>query len=356
MTSRVFGLLPSGEAVQAHTLSNEAGASAEVLTYGGILRSLRMPDGAGRVADVVLGLGTLEGYLAGHPYMGAIVGRIAGRVSGGRLLVGGRVVSLDCNDGSNHLHGGRRGFDKRLWTATPVPGKAGASSVRLSYVSPDGEEGYPGNVEVSVTYTLTAENALVFETEARSDRATPLSLTHHSYFNLEGEGTGPVLGHEVQILAGEYVPADSALTLQDRRERVSGRSADFNRPRPLRDAIPGLPLAHGDLYLLRAQDAPQPKGPLLAARVVEPRTGRILEVSTDEPCLQFYSGVGLDGSLVGKSGRPYGRHAGLCLECQGYPNAASVSGFGDIMVSPERPLRRCTVYAFSTVSPARRSR
>jgi len=347
MTSRAFGSLPSGEAVEACTLANDSGASVEILTYGGIVRSLRVPDRRGRIDDVVLGFESLGGYVASHPYFGAVVGRIAGRVTGGLLSVNGRIFSVPCNEGLNHLHGGRHGLDKRLWKALRVDRDDGAASVRLSYKSPDGEEGYPGNVTIAVTYTLTASNELVFETEARSDAITPISLTNHSYFNLAGEGSGPVLGHEIQVAAEDYVPADATLTLSDRREPVSGRGADLIRPRRLEDALPGLTGAHGDLYLLRRASEPRPSMPTFAARVSEAQTGRVLVVRTDDACLQFYAGVGLDGTIVGKSGRAYGPHAGLCMECEGYPNGSAVGGFGEIMVNPGRPQLRRTIYAFS---------
>ena len=348
MNSRSIGSLPSGEGVEAHTLANASGASVRILTYGAIVTSLRVPDRAGRVADVVLGFNDLGPYAQGHPYFGAIVGRIAGRVTGGRLSVGGRTHALACNDRTNHLHGGRRGLDKRVWDAVPFLRADGGASLRLSYASPHGEEGYPGNVAVTVTYSLTADNAFIVDSEASADRPTPLSLGHHSYFNLAGEGSGDVSGHELQILADEFVPAGEAMTLADRRESVAGRGNDFRSPRRLGDAIPALFEAHGDMYLLRPGGAPQPAGPRPAARVAEPRSGRVLEVSTDEACLQFYTGSGLDGTQVGKSGVPYGRHAGFCLECHGYPNAVAADGFGDILVGPGRPQRRRTVYAFST--------
>jgi aldose 1-epimerase len=348
MTCRAFGTLPSGETVEAYTLSNGTGARAEILTYGGIVRSLCMPDAEGRLSDVVLGHERLGDYLADPSYLGAIVGRIAGRVRGGRLVIEKEAFALECNDGLNHLHGGRHGFDKRIWSATPIPGGDGSSSLRLSYLSPDGEEGYPGAVGVKVTYALTAANEFVVESEAEADRATPLSLTQHSYFNLAGEGSGPALGHEVQILATEYTPADESMALVDRREPVSGRGADFTRPLRLGDALPRLSRGHGDLYLLRRPGARPPPIPTLAARVIEPRSGRALEVFTDDFCLQFYTGVALGGVIAGKSGRPYGPHAGLCLECQGYPGALGVAGFGDILIQPGRAQRRRTVYAFST--------
>jgi aldose 1-epimerase len=348
MTPRPFGTLPSGEAVEAYTLTNRTGASATVLTLGGIVASLRMPDSRGRLDDIVLGFNDLGPYASGHPYFGAIVGRIAGRVTAGRLWIEGLGYSLACNDRTNHLHGGWVGLDKRIWKAQPLSRADGDPSLRLSYTSPHGEEGYPGNVDIRVTYTLTAKNSLIVETEAVADRVTPLSLAHHSYFNLAGEGSGDISGHDVQILAEEYVPSGDAMTLTDLREQVAGRGPDLRLPRRLKDALPELSGAHGDNYLLRGPGAPRPQGPTLAARVTESRSGRVLEVYTDESCLQFYTGVALDGTLVGKSGRPYAAHAGFCLECQGYPNATSVDTFGDILVRPGSPQRRLTIYAFST--------
>ena len=349
MNSRSIGSLPSGETVEAYTLANAAGASVDVLTFGGIVTSLRMPDRHGRFADVVLGFTGLASYVAGHPYFGAIAGRIAGRVSGGRLVVEGRVYQLARNDGPNHLHGGHVGLDKRVWTARPMARVDGADSLQLTYRSPDGEEGYPGTMDLAVTYTLTATNELLVETEAKADRVTPLSLAHHSYFNLAGEGSGTIADHEVQICASEIIPVDDRLTLSGRRKPVAGSASDFTRPRRLGDALPQLFQAHGDFYLLREHPATPPAKPSLVARVVEPRSGRVLEVHTDESGLQFYTGSALDGTQVGKSGRAYGPHAGLCLECQGYPDATIVPELGDILVHPGQAQRRTTRYAFSTV-------
>jgi aldose 1-epimerase len=348
MTPRLYGSLSSGETVEAYTLKNRAGASVEILTYGGTVTSLRMPDRQGRMADVVLGFSDLGGYLESRSYCGAIIGRIAGRVSAGEFSMDGRTHALARNDHANHLHGGHRGLDKRVWTARPAHRKDGVSSLRLSYASPDGEEGYPGNVEIAVTYTLTPSNELIVESEATADRVTPLSLTNHSYFNLAGEGSGTILGHEMQILAEDYVPADDAMTLSGNREPVAGRGADFRRPRLLKEALPTLFRAHGDLYLLRAPGAPAPPAPTLVAHVAEAGTGRVLKVFTDESCLQFYTGAALNGAQAGKSGARYGPHSGFCLECQGYPNPSPGGAFGDILVRPGRPQRRRTVYAFST--------
>jgi len=342
MKPRPFGSLPSGEPVEAYTLANASGASVEILTLGGIVSALRVPDRRGRLADVVLGFDSLAAYLASHPYFGAIIGRIAGRVTDGLLTVEGRTYPLACNNGPNHLHGGRVGLDRRVWRAQPVSRPDGAASLRLSYRSPDGEEGYPGNVDLAVTYTFTAANALVIDSEVTADRPTPISLAHHGYFNLAGEDAGSVASHTVQIRADEFVPTDDYLTLSGRREPVAGRPNDFNRARRLGEVLPQLFKAHGDTYALPAPSA----GAI--ARVEEPVCGRVLEVTTNEAWLQFYTGVALDGTLVGKAGRRYGPHAGLCLECQGYPDATNRPGFGDILVRPGQPQRRQTTYAFST--------
>lgn len=339
---RSFGFLPTGEPVNAHTLTNAAGASVTVLTLGGIVTSLSMPDRSGRLADLVLGLPSLDAYLAGHPYFGAIAGRVAGRVTGSRFTLDGVTYPLAANDTPNHLHGGLRGFDKHLWSAAPVPLPDGADSLRLTRLSPDGEEGYPGNVTVSFTYTLTADNTLVIDTEASTDRATPFSLTHHSYFNLGGHDSGSVADHTLQIHADAYAPTDAALTLLGRREPVTA-ATNFRRPRRVGDALPLLHQHHGDLYFL-----PSSPGPRTAARLADPASGRILTVTTTEACLQLYTGVALDGSLTGKSGRPYARHAGLCIECEGYPDGANTPALGDIILRPGAPLRHTTTYAFTT--------
>jgi aldose 1-epimerase len=348
-SSSPYGILPTGETVEAYTLANASGFSLQVITYGATVTSLRVPDRHGRLADVVLGFGDLGSYLAPHPYFGAIAGRVAGRIRGARFVLDGCVHELAANDPPNHLHGGRVGFDRRLWSATPVSRADGAASLRLAYRSPEGEEGYPGTVDVTVTYTATSANAFVMETQAATDRATPFSLTQHSYFNLAGEGAGTIGGHELQIHADAYAPADARMALLGRREPVAGLGNDFNRPRRISDALPHLSQAHGDLYFLPRSDAEKSsQEPTLAARVHEPVSGRTLTVSTTEGCLQFYTGVSLDGTLVGKSGGAYGPHAGFCLECEGYPDGANTPALGDIILRPGKPLRQTTIYALST--------
>lgn len=345
--SCVFGHLPSGQAITCHTLS--AGeASLEVLDLGGIVRALNVPDCSGRMTDVVLGFDRLEDYLGAGAYFGAMVGRIAGRLTGGKLLVESHEYTLACNDGPNHLHGGAQGLHRRIWTTTPLAHLDG-SALRLSYHSPAGEEGYPGAIDIAVTYTLTRDHRFIVESQATSDRPTPLCLAHHSYFNLAGESIADISGHNVQIHAEQYdPPAGADMTHSGRREPVVGTAADFRVPRRLDEALPRLFRRHGDFYWLRRLGSVPPAAPMLAARIVEPRSGRVMEVSTNEPCLQFYTAMHFDGSLIGKSGRAYGPHAGFCLECQGHPDASSRPEWGDILVRPGAPQRRTTVYRFST--------
>ncbi len=350
LQSRLFGQLPSGEPVEAWTLTGSGGLQLEVITYGGIVTRLLAPDRDGRLADIVLGFRELESYLAGHPYFGTITGRVAGRVTGARFTLDGKTYELAQNQAPNHLHGGVEGFDKKIWTATPMDVPDGGSSLRLSYRSRDGEEGYPGAVDVTVTYTITGDNCFVIDTEAVTDRPTPFNITHHSYFNLCGEGSGSIADHELQIHADQYVPVDEHLTLLGRYESVSGHANDFRESRRLGAAIPNLFLNHGDLYLLRKSGRGRFSDELApAACLVEPHSGRALNVSTTETHLQLYTAAALDGTLTGKSGVRYGRHAGICLECHGYPDGANAPLFSDNILRPERPQRHTTMYAFSTV-------
>jgi aldose 1-epimerase len=338
---RLFGRLPGGEPVEAYTLVNASGASVDVITYGGIVTSLRMFDRLGRLIDVVLGFDSLAPYVNGRAYFGAIVGRVAGRTTGGRFTLNGRPYELACNDGPNHLHGGITGFDKRLWIAR----SNGAASLRLTYRSLDAEEGYPGTVDVAVTYTLSARNDFIIETEAVTDRPTPLCLTHHSYFNLAGENSGDIANHELQINADEYAPTDAEMTLLGERAAVADRSNNFNQPRRLGDAISHLFQRHGDLYFVR-RPAHSLRAMVLAARVIEPTTGLGLEIYTTETCIQLYTGSALDGSDIGKSGRPYGPHAGISLECECYPDGVNAPELGDNVLRPGEVRRETTVYSF----------
>jgi aldose 1-epimerase len=349
ISSRICGTLPGGQSVEAWTLAGRGGLVLEVITLGGIVTRLLVPGRDGILDDVVLGFNNLDSYAAGHPYFGAIAGRVAGRITGATFSLDGTSYKLAPNEPPNHLHGGFTGFDKRIWNASPAQSADGAPSLRLTYLSPDGEEGYPGNVDVAVTYTVTDENAFIIETEATSDRATPLSLTHHSYFNLSGESSGTIENHRLTIHSHQYAPVRDDMTLSGRLEPVVPNGNDFRESRRLGDAIPHLFRRHGDLYALfghtnfdRTDHTPQ-----LSARLEDPVSGRAMTVSTTERYLQLYTGCHLDGSLIGKSGKPYSRFAGLCLECEGYPDASNAAMREHTLLEPGRTRRNSTVYAFS---------
>jgi len=333
--------------VEAWTLTGASGLVLEAITYGGIVTRLLAPDHNGSPADVVLGFPQLDPYLNDRHYFGAIVGRVAGRISAAKFELDGKVYTLAANDPPNHLHGGPAGFSRRVWNATPVERPDGAPSLLLTRRSPDGEEGYPGNIDVSVTYTITNANEFLIETEAASDQPTPFALTHHSYFNLAGESSGSIADHELQIESDEYVPSDECMALQGRLAPVEDGN-NFRHLRKLGNAIPSLHRNHGDLYKLRDR-------PTAAARLVHAESGRLLEVATTEPYMQLYTAAALDGSVVGKSGIAYQRHAGVCLECQEYADGANTPTLGDIILKPGQPRRHTTVYAFSCLPASERS-
>jgi aldose 1-epimerase len=269
---------------------------------------------------------------------------VAGRIADAAFTLDGHTYQLARNDPPNHLHGGVKGFDKRLWKATAVDREDGAPSLRLSYDSADGEEGYPGNVRVAVTYTVTNQNEFLIESEAVSDRTTPLSLTHHSYFNLAGESSGSIADHRLEIFASEFVPVDENLIATGRVESTAGNGDIFRAPRRVGDAIGRLFQGHGDLYAL-----PKGNGSAMrvAARLEDPASGRVMTVSTTQDYLQLYTGSQLNCSSNGKSGTMYGRHAGICLECEGYPDAANAARREEILLRPGQTQHHATAYAFS---------
>ncbi len=339
-----FGTMPNGQSVEAWTLKGAGGLELEILTLGGIVRRLAAPDRNGSFADLVLGYPDLEPYLENPAYFGATIGRVAGRIAGGTLKFGSEAFQLPVNNPPNHLHGGPGALHTRVWKAEPVERPDGAPSLKLSCESPDGDQGYPGNLKVAVTYTVTAANEFVFETFVESDRATPASITHHSYFNLAGEGNGTILDHRAQIYSSQIIPSDEAMTLLNRLEPVDGRAADMRTPVRLGTVIPGLWQSHGDLYWIGTD-----KTLRQAARIEDPSTGRVLDVRTTNSCLQTFFSSSLDGSIRGKAGRPYERFGAFCLECEEYPEATNVTGFGDILVRPGQPQHHTTIYAFGTV-------
>jgi aldose 1-epimerase len=350
LNSRIFGYLPTGEPIEAWTLNGQGGLVLEAITYGGIVRRLLVPDHNGKLADVVLGFDNLDSYLASRAYFGAIIGRVAGRLTDASFCLEGSTYELARNGPPNHLHGGVHGFDKKIWTATPVDNPFGAPSLRLNYRSPDGEEGYPGTVDVTVIYTATSNNAFLIETEAVTDSSTPFNLTHHSYFNLGGEANNSIVDHELLIRADEFVATDEHMTLLGRIESVTNHGNDFRQRQSLGKAIPCLFQNHGDLYVIRRPlDDRANFGPMPAAQLIDPGSGRTLEVSTTETHLQLYTGASLDGTLVGKSNQQYGKHAGVCLECQGYPDGINASHIGNTILRPGHPQRHITSYSFQTL-------
>lgn len=348
-----FGVAPGGTPVDLYTLASAGGAVARIATYGGIVVSLEVPDREGRAGDVVLGFDSLDGYLAnGRVYLGCIVGRFANRIRGGRFALDGREHLLARNDGENHLHGGARGFDKVVWRASPRETAIGPG-VELSYRSPDGEEGYPGCLDVTVLYALTDENALQIDYAATTDRPTIVNLTHHGYFNLDGAGAGDVLGHLLAIDADRFTPVVEGLVPTGELRAVRGTPMDFTRPTAIGARIGSedgqLALAGGydHNFVLNRRGG----GPSHAARVASPASGRVLEVLTTEPGLQLYTGNFLDGTVAGKGGRVYGHRSAVCLEAQHFPDSPNQPGFPSTVLRPGETYRATTLYRFSVDRP-----
>jgi aldose 1-epimerase len=345
---RRFGQTPSGEAVDLYTLTNGKGMEATISTYGGVVVSLKVPDRTGTLGDVVLGFDRFEGYLKPPPYFGAIVGRYGNRIAHAKFTLDGVEYALAKNNGENSLHGGNRGFDKRLWTATHGTGQ----SLELTYLSKDGEEGYPGNLSTTVTYTLTGNNELRIDYAATTDKDTVLNLTNHSYFNLAGQGNGDVLGHQVTIFADRFTPVDKTMIPTGELRNVQGTPFDFRQPHAIGERIDSgdeqLLLGRGyDHNFVLNRAGP---GLELAARVAEPKTGRVLEVLTTEPGVQFYTSNFLDGTLTGKGGKVYGPRSAFCLETQHFPDSPNKPDFPSVVLKPGGHYLTTTVYRFSTDS------
>jgi aldose 1-epimerase len=340
-----FGKTADGTPVEMFTLVNRNGMEVRAMTYGGIITSVRVPDRNGTLADVVLGFDTLEPYLVAHPYFGAIVGRYGNRIGKAQFSLNGQAYKLAANDGPNHLHGGLKGFDKYVWQADPLPDGVG---VAFSRTSPDGEEGYPGNLKVRVTYTLTDANALAIEYQATTDNATPINLTQHTYFNLGGHNSGDVLGHELTLNADRYTPVDATLIPTGELAPVAGTPFDFRKSIPV-----GARIDQSDEQLKRGRGYDHnfvlngtPGVLRQAARVVEPKSGRTLDVTTTEPGLQVYTGNFLDGTVKGKGGAVYNRRNGVCLETQHYPDTPNKSNFPTAILQLGETYRSRTVWTF----------
>ena len=336
-----------GRPITLYTLTNAHGVEIRAMNYGGIIVSIRVPDRKGQMADIVLGHDKAEGYMPNPPYLGAIVGRYANRIANGTFALDGKTYTLPKNDGPNTLHGGTtRTFDKVVWDGEPLKGKAG---VAFTYLSKDGEEGFPGNLKVKVTYTLNDENELTVDYEATADKATPINVSQHSYFNLAGEGTSDILNHEIMINADRFTPVDKNLIPTGELRPVKGTPFDFTTATKIGaridDNYDQLVLGHGydhNFVLNRKSE-----GMVLAARVYEPTTGRVLEVSTTQPGVQFYTGNFLDGSVTGKQGHVYKRRFGFCLETQHFPDSPNHADFPTTILRPDERFHQVTVFKFS---------
>ena len=335
----IFGKLPNGQGVDLYTITNANGIIAKVITYGTIITELHVPDSKGISTDVVLGFDNLDQYLVGHPYFGATVGRVANRTAKGRFTLDGKDYQLAINNGPNHLHGGLKGFDKALWAAQPLED----SGVRFLYRSPDGEDGYPGNLNVLIDITLSAANALHIDYVASTDKPTPVNLTNHSYFNLAGKGD--ILGHELLLAADAYTPVDATSIPTGEIKPVKGTPMDFTTPQTIGSRISqvrGERIGYDHNYVINGGG----KDLVSFARVREPISGRVMEAFTTQPGVQFYTGNYLDGSLKGKKGQVYQQHAGFCLETQHFPDSLNHPKFPPIVLWPGQTYRQTTVYKF----------
>ena len=347
IVAKSFGKTEDGAPVKIFTLRNARGVEAKISNYGGIVTSLKVPDRSGKMSDVVLGYDTLAEYLKRNPHFGCLVGRYGNRIAKGKFTLNGKTYQLATNNGPNALHGGIKGFDKRVWQAKPVESKLGPA-LELHYVSKDGEEGYPGNLTVTAVYTLTDDNALRLDYTATTDKDTIVNLTHHSYFNLAGKGD--ILGHEVMIASDEFTSVDETLIPTGELRSVKGTPFDFNTPTTIgariNDADEQLKFGKGydHNWVIK-----KPTGQLgLMARVTEPTTGRVLEVLSTEPGLQFYTGNFLDGTIKGKGGWVYKSRSGFCMEPQHYPDSPNKPNFPSVVLKPGDIYKNTIIYRFST--------
>ena len=342
--SEKFGTMPDGTAVEIFTLTNRKGIEARIMTYGATLVSLRLPDRNDTFDDVCLGFDGLGGYLGTHPYFGVTVGRYANRIAKGKFTLNGATYTLAQNNNGNSLHGGLKGFDKAVWRAESVH-RHGAVGVKLTYLSKDMEEGYPGNLTATVVYTPSDADELTISYEADADKTTPVNLTNHTYWNLAGQGKGDVLGHELELEADRYTAVDSAANLIPTGELrdVKGTPLDFTSPHAIGERIARVEGGYDHNFVLRSGGGKM----ALAARVYEPASGRVLEISTDQPGIQLYSGNFLDGTVKGKGGAAYLKHFGFCLETQHFPDSPNHANFPSTILEPGKKYTTVTVHKFT---------
>jgi aldose 1-epimerase len=347
ITMSTFGTMPDGQVVHLYTLTNRSGMKVSITNYGGRVVSIVVPDRNGKMGDVVLGFDSLAGYLGNNPFFGALVGRYANRIGKAEFKLDGKEYKLAANDGPNSLHGGIKGFDKQVWTPREIPGNHPA--LELTYLSKNGEEGYPGDLRVKVTYTLLGDNALQIDYVATTDKDTVLNLTNHSYFNLSGQGNGDILNIEMMINADKFTPIDATLIPTGQLQSVDGTPLDFRKPTAIgariNDDYEQLKLAKGyDFnYVINGGG----HGMVLAARAEDPHSGRVLEVRSTQPGIQFYTGNFLDGTIHGKGGKVYGPRSAFCLETQHFPDSPNKPQFPSTELKPGQTFHETTVFKFS---------
>jgi len=353
MSRESFGTTPEGVAVERYTLTSESGVKIAVLSYGGVIQSVFAPDRAGRLADVTLGYDSLDGYLKDKSYLGALIGRYANRIRGGRFSLDGRDYTLATNAGTNHLHGGLRGFNRAVWATQPFADGENIG-LNLEHLSPDGDEGYPGAVTARVSYTLTPDGAIVIDFFATADAPTPVNLTQHSYFNLAGTGVGDILDHTLELSASRFTPVDASLIPTGELRPVQGTPFDFTTPElvgaRIGDDDEQLRLAGGYDHNFVVDHSAE-SNLALAARLTDPTSGRGLDIHSTEPGIQCYSGNFLDGTVTGKGGVPLRYRSGLALETQHFPNSPNQPDFPSTILRPGAEHRSRTVYHF-VVRPA----
>jgi len=341
ITEERFGQLADGRYVEIYTLKNEGGIEAKITNYGGIIVSLMTPDSEGNMGNIVLGFDSLDSYLDEHPYFGALIGRYGNRIENGRFELNGEEYTLSVNDGNHHLHGGRQGFDKVLWDSEITED----GSLKLQYVSENGEEGYPGRLTVTATYNLTDDNRLRLEFEATTDQATPVNLTAHSYFNLTADPSNTILDHELKLHADHYTPATESLIPTGEIVSVEGTPFDFTEFTDIGSRIDQVPGGYDHNFVA---DTSGSRELTLMAEVREPETGRILRVHSTEPGIQFYSGNFLDGTLESGNGVSLEQYSGFCLEPQHFPNSPNEPDFPSTILNPGETYNNVIVYEFGT--------
>lgn len=348
VTTKAFGKLADGREAELYILTNKNGMEAAITNFGGTVVSLKVPDRNGKLDDVVLGYDTPQGYADGTFFFGSLIGRYGNRIAKAKFSLDGKEYTLLANDGPNTLHGGAVNYGKVLWAAEALETAEGPA-VKLHYVSKDGEAGFPGDLSITVTYTLTNDNALKIQYHATTDKDTVVNLTNHSYFNLSGAGNGDILNHKVQIFASRFTPVDSNLIPTGELKAVAGTPFDFSKPTAVGDRINNedeqLKLGHGYDHNFIVDEGG--KGKIVpVAKVVDPASGRVLEVFSDEPAVQFYAGNFLDGTAKGKYGKSYARRTGLCLETQHYPDSPNQPKFPSTELKPGQSYKTTTIYKF----------